>query len=297
LWLYERGKIDLNDVVRKYYPEFPYTDVLIKDLLSHRSGIPNYMYVFGDSARRLQPARPTNQDIMRWFAHGQPRAYTQPDVRFAYNNSNYAVLAAIIEKISGLNFDEFLRKNIFLPLNMHDTFVITTTNDSINRNRTFGYTNTQQPIPTDTWDGVTGDKGVYSTTNDLYKWYKALHSSCLLKPETLKMAFEPRSFEQNGTRNYGYGFRLKTNPSGNNYIYHNGWWKGYNATFGFSPTDDYVIIVLSNRLNRTVYDVQPIINILTGQTQPTTNYNAANPSARNNPSSISSEENEGAGFE
>ena len=275
LMLYEQKKLDLNDVVQKYFADFPYSGVLIKDLLSHRSGIPNYIYAFNDSVRPNRP-RPTNADVMRWLGSVQPRADRLPDTHFAYNNSNYMVLAAIVEKISGLPFDVFLRKNIFLPLGMYNSFVATTQNDSINRNRTFGYTGSKQ-IPTDYWDNVAGDKGVYSTTNDMYIWYKALNSNCLLKKETLVMAFEPRSFEQNGTRNYGYGFRLKSQANGEKFIYHNGWWKGYNACFGFSPEQKYVVIILNNRLSRNVYDINPIINILTGTTQNATETNPQNP--------------------
>jgi len=270
LKLQESGKLAFTDSIQRFFPDFPYHGISIRDLLSHRSGLPNYVYSFDDSMKvnyyRKDPKLPTNADVMHWFATVKPtpQRYNVPGRGFSYNNTNYMVLAAIVEKVTKQPFDDYLRRTIFLPLGMHDTYVATTKNDSINLFRTAGY-QMHRRIPKDYFDNVVGDKGVYSTIGDLFRWYRALNGDCLLSKKTLSEAFVPRSFERKGQRNYGYGFRIQLDAMNQpEFIYHTGWWKGYNTMFWFSPKDEYVIIILGNRLNSTVYRVQELIDILHG---------------------------------
>ncbi|WP_142603727.1 serine hydrolase domain-containing protein [Solitalea koreensis] len=262
LLLYERKKLSLEDTVQKFFPEFPYPGIQIKMLLSHRSGLPYYAYAFDDSVRRVKTP-PTNLDIIRWFKQSKPALYNSPNRSFAYNNTNFMLLASIVEKVSGKPFDQFLRSEVFMPLGMKNTWLSTTSNDSININRTQGHEG-RRLICKDYYDNVCGDKGVYSTVDDLLKWYKALSTNCLLSKKTLHEAFEPRSFERKGLKNYGYGFRMLLDEDQKHakYIYHNGWWKGYSTLFWFSPQDDYVIIILSNCKNGTVYRIKSLLKIL-----------------------------------
>ncbi|HEX9956669.1 MAG TPA: serine hydrolase domain-containing protein [Fibrella sp.] len=268
LKLHESGKLAFTDSIQRFFPDFPYHGITIRDLLSHRSGLPNYVYSFDDSMKvnyyRKDPKLPTNADIMHWYATVKPtpKRYNVPGRGFTYNNSNYMVLAAIVEKVTKQPFDDYLRRAIFLPLGMHDTYVATTRNDSINLFRTAGYQMNRR-IPKDYFDNVVGDKGVYSTIGDLFRWYRALNGDCLLSRKVLAEAFIPRSFERKGLRNYGYGFRMQLDALNQpEFIYHSGWWKGYNTMFWFSPKDEYVIIILGNRLNSTVYRVQELVDIL-----------------------------------
>ncbi|WP_080059039.1 serine hydrolase domain-containing protein [Spirosoma aerolatum] len=270
LKLIQAGKLKFEDTIQKYYPDFPYHGITIRDLLCHRSGLPNYQYAFDDSMKvnfyKKEKPYPTNATIMHWFATVQPtpRAYNIPGRGFSYSNTNYMVLASIIEKATGQSYESFINKNIFEPLGMHQTFVATTKNDSINHHRTAGY-QWNRRIPKDYYDDVVGDKGIYSTTGDLFRWYRALNGDCLLPRKMLAEAFIPRSFERKGAKNYGYGFRMMLNDMNQpEYIYHSGWWKGYNTMFWFSPKDEYVIIILGNRYNTTVYRVKELIDILHG---------------------------------
>ena len=106
----------------------------------------------------------------------------------------------------------------------------------------------------DYYDKISGDKGIYSTTHDLLKWYESLRDGSIVSKESLREMFTPRSFEHPGLRNYGYGFRLWVDEQQRtDYVYHTGWWKGYNTIMFFSPQDDFVIILLGNKYNRTVY--------------------------------------------
>ncbi len=271
LKLIETGKLSLDDSIQQFYPQFPYHGITIRELLSHRSGLPNYAYAFDDSMKvnfyKREKPYPTNAVIMHWFATVKPtpQRYNIPGRGFSYSNTNYMVLASIIEQVTKQPYETFVQKNIFEPLGMHHTFVATTKNDAINQHRTAGY-QWNRRIPKDYYDDVVGDKGVYSTTGDLFRWYRALNGDCLLQRKTLAEAFLPRSFERKGAKNYGYGFRMMLDQKTNTpeYIYHSGWWKGYNTMFWFSPKDEYVIIVLGNRYNKGVYRVKELIDVLHG---------------------------------
>lgn len=261
LKLVENKKIHLEDSVQKFYPNFPYKNITIRLLLSHRSGLPNYLYAFEDSSRTCP--KPDNQTLMQWFENDKPPIYYYANRGFSYNNTNYAVLAAIIEKVSGQRYKDYLIKELFIPLKMKSTFVGTHLPN--NENITKGHEGTQT-IGKDYFDSVVGDKGIYSTMNDLFTWYTSLHALCLLKNESLQLAFTPQSFENEGVRNYGLGFRLKLDPKTKNvkYIYHNGWWKGYNALFWFSPTSKSFVLILTNVKNKSIFRINPIIEILEG---------------------------------
>ena len=268
LKLIEAGKLRFEDTIQHFYPDFPYHGITIRDLLCHRSGLPNYAYAFDDSMKvnfyKREKPYPTNATIMHWFATVKPtpKRYNVPGRHFSYSNTNYMVLASIIEKATGKSYEAFIRKNIFEPLGMHNTFVATTQSDSINMHRTAGY-QWNRRLPKDYYDDVVGDKGIYSTTGDLFRWYRALNGDCVLQRKTLAEAFLPRSFEKKGTKNYGYGFRMFVNEMNQpEAIYHSGWWKGYNTMFWFSPKDEYVIILLSNRYNKSVYRVKELIDVL-----------------------------------
>lgn len=270
LKLIEAGKLKLEDTIQKFYPDFPYHGITVHNLLSHRSGLPNYQYAFDDSMKvnfyKKEKPYPTNATVMHWFATVKPtpKAYNIPGRGFSYSNTNYMVLASIIEKITGQSYETFIRKTIFEPLGMRQTFVATTKNDSINYHRTAGY-QWNRRIPKDYYDDVVGDKGIYSTIGDLFRWYRALNGDCLLPKKLLAEAFIPRSFERKGAKNYGYGFRMMLDEANQpEFIYHSGWWKGYNTMFWFSPKDEYVIIILGNRYNKSVYRVKELIDVLHG---------------------------------
>jgi CubicO group peptidase (beta-lactamase class C family) len=265
--LAEQGKIGLDYTVKDYFANFPYDGITIRSLLCHRSGLPFYQYTFDKTVRETK-TYPTNQLMMNWFATVQPtpKMFNQPDHYFGYNNTNFAVLAALVEKVSGKSFEEYMREIIFKPSGMKNSFIVTTKNDSININRTFGYQFGQR-LPKDYYDDITGDKGVYSTVGDLLNWYKALKNNTIINKESFREMITPRSFEFPGLRNYGYGFRLWVNEKQQtDYVYHTGWWKGYNTIMFFDPREDFVIILLSNRYNRSVYNIKNLIEIMHGGT-------------------------------
>lgn len=263
--LVQEGKMGLDHTIQDFYPRFPYSGVTLRSLLSHRSGLPYYQYEF-DRKVRKEKIYPSNQQIMQWFTEADPtpKILHLPDHHFNYNNTNYAVLAAIIEKVSGQSFAHYMEENIFKPAGMDHTFAGTSENADLNVNRTFGHQNGRR-LEKDFYDDIMGDKGIYSSAPDLLKYYTVLKNGTLVSKENLREMYTPRSFEHPGIRNYGYGFRLWVNKmQQTEYIYHTGWWKGYNTIMFFDLRDDFVVIVLSNKYNRSVYNIREMVDILHG---------------------------------
>ena len=262
--LKEKGKLNYIDFVCSFFPDFPYKDITIQMLLTHRSGLANYMY-FCEKYCSDHDSPISNQDVVKLMIDNKPETYKKPDRRFYYNNTNYCLLAAIVEKISGMHFGEFVKQEIFIPLDMKNTWIKSSPADTLNPHVTLGYESIWKKGETNYLDGVVGDKNVYSTIEDLYKWDQALYTEKILKQSTLSEAFEPHSKElRRGIKNYGYGWRLLNYPDGTKIIYHNGWWHGYNTSFYRRLNDHTTIIILSNRKNKGIFQTQSIFNILDG---------------------------------
>lgn len=267
LLLAQEGKLKLNDSIQQFIPSFPYHGISVEQLLSHRSGLPNYLYCFEEKRKQNGPA-PTNDTVLAWFsaANPLPAPYSQPGKNFSYNNTNFIILASIIEKVSGLSYPEFISSRIFEPLGMTNSYVDTIAPDTILSYRTTGHQGNSRRAR-EFFDGVYGDKGIFSSVGDMEHWYFALHSGCLLNKHWLKEAFTPRSLERKSRHNYGLGFRLMTDPDDMkkvHYVYHGGWWAGYSTMFWMDLEADIAIIVLGNRKNNGVYDIKSVLEILEG---------------------------------
>jgi CubicO group peptidase (beta-lactamase class C family) len=257
LKLVEQGKIKLDDNLNLYFPSFPYPGVTIKMLLSHRSGLPNYIYFLqklGWDDSKLS----TNQDVLNYLIQYKPPVTHTPGTRFNYCNTNYALLALIIEKASGKSYAQFLKDTFFTPLKMNDTYVFSMS-DSLTAMPSYDWR--WRPEVFNFLDGEYGDKNVYSTARDLLKWDQGLYSNRLFKKETLEEAFTPYSNEKPGIKNYGLGWRMNVYPNGKKIIFHTGWWHGNNSILVRLIEDSATIIVLSNKFNRAVYDAKKLANI------------------------------------
>ncbi|MEO6894862.1 MAG: serine hydrolase domain-containing protein [Ginsengibacter sp.] len=248
LKLAQMGKLSLDDDVKKFFKRFPYDNVRVKDLLSHRSGLPNYLY-FMDKLGWDTKKHSTNQDVLDYLIKFKPPA-TKPNTHFTYCNTNYDLLGLIIEKASGESYADFLQQEFFTPLHMNDTYVWNI-KDSATAMPSYDYRGRQEAFTF--LDCGFGDKNIYSTPEDLLKWDQAMYTNEIFSKETLEKAFAPYSNEKPGTRNYGYGWRMNIYPDGRKVIYHNGWWHGNNAVFIRMIQDSVTIIVLGNKYNRNIY--------------------------------------------
>lgn len=262
LSLVEKGKLGLDDPLQKFFPDFPYLGITVSMLLNHRSGLPNYLY-FCDSLIKDRSIFLTNEEVIRLMTEHKPPAQYQPDRHFNYCNTNYLLLATIIEKASGQKYADYLQQTFFTPLEMTGTFVMDPT-QAPRPHQTISHLFSWKAEPDNAFDGVTGDKGIYSTARDMLKWDQAIYSGNLFKPETLKAAFTAYSHEKPGIRNYGFGWRLMAYPdSTKNIVYHNGWWHGNNTVFYRFVEDSTTLIILGNRYNRGIYQaVRPLRAIL-----------------------------------
>ena len=261
LILYEQEKLKLEQKVSDILPGFPYPNVTVKHLLSHRSGLPNYTYFCCEYLKNDQ-TQLSNQDVFDLMVEHNPKPYFKEGLRFNYSNTNYALLALIIEKISGKSYSAFMQEELFTPLGMHHTCTLPTL-DFMNKHLTFGYTVSYKRVENDRFDGVVGDKGIYTTTHDLFLLSAALYQGKLLSKETQNMAFSPNSPEKKQS-NYGLGWRMRDFDTENKEVFHNGWWHGYRTSFHRRLKDSLTVIVLSNRLNKSVYATWRIYGAIDG---------------------------------
>lgn len=292
LKLMEEGKIKLEDDVRHYFPLFPYENITVKDLLSHRSGLPNYVHLMDGKVaitetykvkgrrgkmitkrktvvtkdRTIKDGLINNNDVLQFLIDKHPAIEAKADTRFKYCNTNFALLALIVEKVSGTDFPTYMQKNIFEPIGMKDTYVFSMKDTA---NYTPSYKYNFVPYGIEKLDCVYGDKNVYSTVRDLLLWDKALYSNKIISKAALDLAYTPYSNEKPGTRNYGLGWRLSTFPD-NTVPYHNGWWHGNNAVFTRLIKDTATVIVLGNRYNPRIYKAKQLATVFNQNPSDTT---------------------------
>ena len=260
LMLHERELIDINQTFQNYFPDFPYQGITVKELLNHRSGLPNYIYALNYEI--YQPNyQMSNVDMYNYLIAKNPKPYLKPNTRFNYCNTNYALLALLIEKITGSSYSKFLKDELFMPLGMRNTATIKDI-DLNGANITKPYNLRWQPVEFDASDYVLGDKSIYSTPYDLYLFSEALYQNKIIKNETQQLAYTAFSKEQK-ISNYGYGWRMKNfkDPIKKE-VYHNGWWHGYRSSFHRRLNDTLTVVILSNQLNNAAYHTYKIYDIL-----------------------------------
>ncbi len=249
LMLVNSGKISLEDNVKKFFPAFPYEGITVRMLLSHRSGLPNYMY-FAD---RLWPSRRikiNNRQVLELMIKYKPDIYYIPDYRYNYSNTNYALLALLVEKVSGLSFAEYMEKNIFTPLGMDNSFVYGSAK-YLSSDKVTGYDKRGRKAENTYLNGVVGDKGIYSSVEDLFKFSEALFNGKLLPDSLLAEAYEPQHKDLRIYDNYGLGWRIDASDPHDKVVYHSGWWKGFRTYFIRKLGSGKTVVILTNteRLN------------------------------------------------
>jgi len=247
-----RGKVDYDEDIRTYLPAFPYEGVTCRMLMTHRSGLPRYMSLALDHWKNKRIPM-DNNDMMDLFVEYKPDVYFKPDHGFHYCNTNYALLANVVEAVTGMHFDEFVKKNIFEPLKMEDSFVYNMRDDSsvplYVEKGVPGYYHRGwrwRRMENDYLNGVMGDKNVYTSVEDFFKYDKALDDFTLVPDSVLREAFKkgsPKYWRRKD--NYGFGWRLKT--SMDSVAYHFGWWKGFRTFYIRDMRHQKTLFVLTNK--------------------------------------------------
>ncbi len=263
LMLVEQGKLKLSDSVQQYIPSFPYQGITIEQLLSHRSGLSQYTY-FCDAPDSIWPDKHktiTNEDVISIMADIVPIINYTPNTRFNYCNTNYLLLASIIEKVTNENFEEHLKKVIFTPLEMNHTVVYNRENKSDLINPVTAYNGAFNSFQDIYLNGVVGDKGVYSSVEDLFKFYEGLRNEKLISNKMLKLATTPKSKAKKNGKNYGYGFRLLRRENGNYIVFHTGWWKGFRTYFIMNNDFNELAVVLTNLKRGPFLSVKTLLEL------------------------------------
>ena len=263
LQLIENGILTLNDTVEKFLPNFPYKGITIHQLLSHRSGLSQYTH-FCDSPDSIWPDKNktiNNNDVIEIISKIKPLKNYPPDRRYYYCNTNFLLLASIVEKVTGITFREYLKSNIFSPLGMNHTVLYDRTNFEELILPTQGYEN-RTPWEDVYLNGVVGDKGIYSTTLDMFLFDQALNQNILINDSLKKLAFSKMNKDYHQNKNYGYGFRLKEHKKFGKIVYHTGWWKGYRSYFIKIPESNQTIIVLNNVKRGRFLNINQLIELI-----------------------------------
>jgi len=244
--LAERNKIKITDTVNRYFPDFPYENITIKNLLNHTAGLPKYFWVAEHQWHKKVP--PTNSDMMQLLTSSDVGRFFRPGRNFDYSNTAYFVLASIVEKVSGTSFNNFLQKNIFEPLDMKNSYVYSAVDDVVPDNQLKGFRLYRGwkhiSIGNTVNDAVVGDKNVYSTTEDLFKWTYGLNSGKLLTKASLELMYAKGETIYGRKVPYGFGFRI--DPKNQKKVYHHGKWNGFSTALTNYLEDDLVVIVLEH---------------------------------------------------
>lgn len=250
LMLVDEGKLDLSDTVQRHIPYFPYEDITVEQVMTHTAGLPNYMWAIEHHWDKERA--PYNDEVLKLMDSLDLNLYFRPGTRFFYANTGYITLAHLVEKVTGKRFDQFIQQRIFDPLNMESAFVYSKCWDQsfpyrLKGYRGYGYRKYQ--VSDNALDGPVGDKGIYATASDLYKWDQALYKNMLISDSLMQRAFQPISLKNGRTVDYGYGFRFQQHEN-KKVVYHNGLWHGFRTTFKRYVSDSISIVVLNNTDSR-----------------------------------------------
>ena len=247
LILFEEGKLGLDDKVTKFYPEFPYTEVTVRQLMNHTSGLPKYFWLA--EHKWNDDHAPDNDEMMDMLSKHDVQRFFSPGANFDYSNTGYFVLASIVEKVTGAEFGDFVDRKIFKPLYMKNTFVYRYELDSIQEGQLDGYRIYRRryhaKIGGTVNDAIVGDKNVYSTTEDMFKWVEGLNSGKIISKKTLDQMYTKGETRYKRKVPYGFGFRIKENE-GQKVVYHNGKWNGFSTSLMQYPEEDLVVITLEH---------------------------------------------------
>lgn len=261
----ERGLLSLDDPLSKYLPEVPYYGINLRQMLTHTSGLPEQnelMYKYWTSADPI-----TNRDMLEYLIKYKPPIAFKPGESFKYCNTNYSLLAFVVEKVTGQTFQQFVTANIFAPLKLRHTSFLNPKPGNYRTipNQTENYIfdhETKQMLPPEEipqWKkavpltGLVGAGNIHSTTSDLLKWQESLNNATILKRESIREMETPHvQANVDGSDAYGYGLAIKSIHDDTK-IFHNGGTLGYwNSLQHFKKTNRTIIVLTNNESEKSL---------------------------------------------
>jgi Beta-lactamase class C and other penicillin binding proteins len=288
LKLREQGKVNLDDPITKFLPELSYKNVTLRHLLTHTSGLLEYQSE--EIIKEIAGKGVGNTELVKVFARLNPKLEFEPGAKWEYSNTNYILLALVVEKVSGKSFPQFVAENIFAPARMTRSFVgINNVPESLKKEIAAGYRFTnplaKAPVNVETLEGARsayatkqnlyGAGNLYSTTRDLLKFHQALQSAKILKKQSLAEMYVPTKltggadYKPFARTNYvsqdALGWFVSDDASGK-IAYHPGGDIGYVSYFLRNTTKDQTVIILSNIELLRHYTPTGLMRILNDET-------------------------------
>ena len=277
LLLKDKGKLNLTDSLRQYFPELPYSGISIYQMLTHTSGLPDYEEAMNEKWDRSKVA--FNNDMIAFLAKEKLPVLFAPGTKWTYSNTAYALLASIVEKVSGQSFSAFMAQNIFQPLKMNHTRIYNTRRSLKETIANYGYgfvynDSLKKHLMPDSvtdlkfviyLDGIQGDGVVNSTTADLLKWDRSVKNHTLLSEATQKEMLKEHAMVDTAKKShYGFGVFMEKTDLGY-VISHSGGWPGYTTYLARNVDKDQTFIVLSNNSSPSPSISTALQHILNGK--------------------------------
>ncbi len=275
LQLRDKGKFKLDDPFIKYFPDFPYPNITIRNLLSHTSGLPDYQ-LYEEQISKNPGKIFTNKDVLPSIKMWNKPLNFKPGEKWVYSNTNFCLLALLVEKLSGLTFQQYLQKNIFGPSKMFDTYFsadaahIADKRRAVNYEFPFMYSGKLQnadSVKRDHWrtynaSGFVGQGNIITTAQDMLKFDGALYSGKILKPSTLEEAFTPTKLNNGenvdaghaiGQASYGLGWFILADSSAGKIVFHTGGQPGAVSIFLRNISKKQTVIMFDNTFNKSLF--------------------------------------------
>lgn len=263
LILEEKGKLNVNDPVSKYIPDYPLGDKInLHHLLTHTSGIKDFTKM--KSLQEISQKEMTPKMIVDFFKN-EPVDFA-PGEKFAYTNSGYIILGYIIELVSGETYEDFVQKNIFDKAGMTKSFYAS--DRKIIPKRAYGYHKKENGYVNKTQISLSipfSSGSLMSTTSDMLNWQNALNQNLLLNQKTLKKAFTKYKLNDGQELTYGYGWFL-SEIKGTQLRKHGGSVFGFKSMGVYIPSEDIYVIGLTNCDCNSPTQVTEDIALLTMET-------------------------------
>jgi len=244
------GLLDIDNLVSDYLIGFPYTGVTVRHLINQTSGVPDKYMQLAQTHREEIGDTLSIKEVVELMTKYAPTVEGDPGDAYAYSNTGYVLLAAIVEATSGESFEAFMQSQLFDPLKMAQTRVFNHFSDAENfPKKTAGFRQVSSlttPLTPGFLDGVAGDGGVFSSIEDFLIWDEFWNgNNDLIADSLLLQAFVSPTLNDGTKADYGFGWVLKA--SGNHW--HNGAWLGANTLIKRYPSEKEVIVILDNSDN------------------------------------------------
>jgi CubicO group peptidase (beta-lactamase class C family) len=243
--LINHGELDFETTLVEIFPPFPSygNNITIRYLLNHTSGLVDYESLIQNDATE----QVSDMDVYNMMT-GLDSTYFTSGTDYRYSNTGYALLAMIVEEKSGLTFSEFLKENIFSPLEMNNSVAHQEGISNIT-NRAYGYSQEDDGYNLDDQSltsAVLGDGGIYTSLNDMFRWDQSLYVDTLIPYEILNEAFTSGELSSGEKTGYGFGWRMDTYLYRNR-AHHTGSTRGFRNVFMRFPDQKISILILTNR--------------------------------------------------